>query len=188
MIIKNILYVHGFGGNGEGSSAKLLKESLKLNNIDANVIAPTFPYMNPNECVDMIKSMSKDVDLIVASSLGAFYSMQVLGKFKVLVNLAMPENLYKLDEDIGTEFMYDLNFQKDMFFTHYLDSEFRYETFLICGNQDTLATNKEIIEENFYKERIYSVNMGHKLDETGAQKVCELIKYIEEGHYNDIYS
>ena len=69
-----IIYIHGFGGNGEGSKAKLFREYFK--SIGEDFIAPSLSYV-PQLAIqtleELIASYHGDVYLI-GSSLGGFYA------------------------------------------------------------------------------------------------------------------
>ena len=69
-----IIYIHGFGGSGNGSKAKVFREYFK--SIGEDFIAPSLPY-NPKLAIDtleeLVKSYKGEVYLI-GSSLGGFYA------------------------------------------------------------------------------------------------------------------
>ena len=69
-----IIYIHGFGGSGQGSKAKLLCEYFK--SIEEDFIAPSLSYV-PELAIstlqELIESYHGEVYLI-GSSLGGFYA------------------------------------------------------------------------------------------------------------------
>ena len=69
-----IIYIHGFGGSGKGSKAKLFREYFK--SIDEDFIAPSLSYV-PELAIgtleELIGSYHGDIYLI-GSSLGGFYT------------------------------------------------------------------------------------------------------------------
>jgi len=69
-----IIYIHGFGGSGQGSKAKLFREYFK--SIEENFIAPSLSYV-PELAIatlqELIESYRGEVYLI-GSSLGGFYA------------------------------------------------------------------------------------------------------------------
>lgn len=88
-----VIYIHGFGGCGEGSKAKAFREYFK--SISEDFIAPSLSYV-PELAIktleELIDSYKGDVYLI-GSSLGGYYStyLSQLNKVKkvVLVNPAV---------------------------------------------------------------------------------------------------
>ncbi|WP_366519976.1 YqiA/YcfP family alpha/beta fold hydrolase [Sulfuricurvum sp.] len=87
-----IIYIHGFGGSGEGSKAKAFREYFK--SIDEPFIAPSLSYV-PELAIrtleEMIESYHGDLCLI-GSSLGGYYTMYLAQKYNlkaVLINPAI---------------------------------------------------------------------------------------------------
>ena len=97
--MKKILYVHGLGGSGDGRVATILREHLGP---DYEITAPEIP-IKPKEALDFINNMLKGdpYDLVVGSSLGAFYLMAsgYLPK-KFLINPAAKAGEY-IEKHIG---------------------------------------------------------------------------------------
>lgn len=182
-----ILYVHGYEGRENGSSSDFLRKEFKSRGIDCEVYAPSIPLNNPDEAIDFIFKNSKDCDYVVASSMGAFYAMMVSSRFKILVNLALPKDLKNTIPSIDDNLIKKMNSHLEDFTVHCLDSEYRYESFFVIGDNDEVVMDNNFIEENYYPDRIYHVDMEHKLNEVGAKKVVDLIEYINDGHAGDIY-
>jgi len=108
-----IIYIHGFGGSGNGSKAKLFREYFKSNN--KNFIAPSLSYV-PNLAIstlkELIESYNEDVYLI-GSSLGGYYSIYLttvlsdIVKKTILINPAV-NPIATLNRAIGkSENFYD---------------------------------------------------------------------------------
>ncbi len=78
-----IIYIHGFGGSGQGNKAKEFRNYFK--SLDIGFIAPSLPY-NPELAIttldELIDSYKDDIYLI-GSSLGGFYAMYLSQKIKV---------------------------------------------------------------------------------------------------------
>lgn len=78
-----VIYIHGFGGSGQGNKAKEFRNYFKSLNI--GFIAPSLPY-NPELAIttldELIDSYKEDVYLI-GSSLGGFYSIYLSQKKSV---------------------------------------------------------------------------------------------------------
>jgi len=85
-----IIYIHGFGGSGEGTKAKLFREYFK--NHKENFIAPSLSYV-PKLAIktlqELIESYDEDVTLI-GSSLGGFYTIYLSQKYHLKAVLLNP--------------------------------------------------------------------------------------------------
>ncbi|QOY52464.1 YqiA/YcfP family alpha/beta fold hydrolase [Candidatus Sulfurimonas baltica] len=84
-----IIYIHGFGGSGEGSKAKAFRDYFK--SLDEDFIAPSLSYI-PELAIqtleELIESYKGEVKLI-GSSLGGFYTIYLAKKHElkgVLIN------------------------------------------------------------------------------------------------------
>lgn len=84
-----IIYIHGFGGSGEGSKAKAFRKY--FNSIDETFIAPSLSYV-PELAIktleELIDSHNRKVKLI-GSSLGGYYTLYLAEKYDlpaVLIN------------------------------------------------------------------------------------------------------
>lgn len=69
--MKKVVYIHGLGGSGEGSSAKNIRKMLEA---EYELSASTYDLLQPKESFEKISEDVKGADLIVASSLGGFYT------------------------------------------------------------------------------------------------------------------
>lgn len=115
-----LIYFHGFGSSGEGSTAKTLQELLK----DWKVLAPDIP-VDPAEALPFLKELCKTErpDFIVGTSMGGLYAQQMRGFKRICVNPA-----------------FDLSKHKDILF------EGTYEFFNPRANgETTFVITKEII-------------------------------------------
>ena len=85
-----IIYIHGFGGSGEGNKAKALREYFK--SIDEGFIAPSLSYV-PELAIktleELIESYNGDVNLI-GSSLGGYYTIYLAEKYDLKAVLINP--------------------------------------------------------------------------------------------------
>lgn len=163
-----ILYVHGFNGHPNGNSAKLLRKALKENNIKAIVDAPAIPFMEPEKAVKFINEQ-EGYDLIVASSLGAFFALSNGEACKILVNVAMPKDILKVDPNISKSYIDSLYKIKENFLVH------QEKTAFIFGYRDTIAQNEKYIKEHMFYRLLKEIDMDHHLDEVGVNEVCKTI-------------
>jgi len=78
-----VIYIHGFGGSGEGSKAKAFRKYFRSIGID--FIAPSLSYV-PELAIktleELIESCHKDIYLI-GSSLGGYYATYLSSKKEV---------------------------------------------------------------------------------------------------------
>ena len=85
-----IIYIHGFGGSGEGSKAKAFREYFKEKS--EGFIAPSLSYV-PELAIktleELIESYDEEVSLI-GSSLGGFYTTYLSQKYKIKAVLLNP--------------------------------------------------------------------------------------------------
>lgn len=83
--MNKLIYFHGFGSSGEGSTVKTLKELLP----DWAVLAPDIP-VDPKEALHFLKELSQkeQPDVIVGTSMGGMYAQQMRGFKRVCVNPA----------------------------------------------------------------------------------------------------
>ncbi len=80
-----LIYFHGFGSSGEGSTVKTLQELLP----DWVVLAPDIP-VDPAESLPFLKEFCKkeQPDVIVGTSMGGMYAQQLRGFKRICVNPA----------------------------------------------------------------------------------------------------
>ena len=83
--MKKLIYFHGFGSSGEGSTVKTLQELLK----GWTVIAPDIP-VDPAEALPFLKDLCKteNPDIIIGTSMGGMYAQQMRGLKRICVNPA----------------------------------------------------------------------------------------------------
>lgn len=81
-----ILYIHGFKSCGSGNKSRILREYFGEN----FVISPDLPY-SPKRVISFLENIIKDndINLLVGSSLGGYYAINLSEKFNkkcVLIN------------------------------------------------------------------------------------------------------
>lgn len=182
-----VLYVHGFGGSGNGNSAQMIDKYLKetFPDKDIELIAPTIPYLDAKQSVKLIRDMSSEVDLVIASSLGAFYSSIASdGIDKILINPALPKSVKKIYPEMSKEYADYLD-KIEQYLELMVDKDLQNETYFIFGTEDDVCNNKD-----YYKDLYFNVDaktnhfleckMGHKLDEAGLAPIGSLVsKYFD---------
>ena len=177
-----ILYVHGFLGKPNGESSKIIKKIFN----ESEVYAPEIPFMDPDKSLNLIRKLAPEYDLIIASSLGAFYSMQQCGTYKILINPAMPDDLLNLNWSLPNEY---INLLRDQFFKFQdnLDFEQKNETYVVFGKNDDIANNQELFNKLYYHNHIKYLEIKHKLEYTEEVEntLKELVNEINQEIEND---
>lgn len=82
-----ILFAHGFASSGASGTVMTLRQMLYAIDPTISVIAPDLPFM-PNEAIALLRKMAEEEqpDLILGTSMGAFYIEQLRGYHRILVN------------------------------------------------------------------------------------------------------
>ena len=90
--MKKILFAHGFASSGASGTVMALRQMLynpaaSADDEEVRVIAPDLPVM-PLEAMEMLRQLAADEqpDLILGTSMGAFYAEQLRGFRRILVN------------------------------------------------------------------------------------------------------
>lgn len=79
-----LLYLHGLASGGQSATAKLLQKLLP----EIGVIAPDIP-VNGHEAMTLLREIGStlsETDIIVGTSMGAFYAQMMRGWRRILVN------------------------------------------------------------------------------------------------------
>lgn len=89
-----ILNIHGYQGSPENTNFKILHESKLTSSQDVEIISPSFDYDRATAegifaaLVDFI--IDYDIDLIVATSLGAFFGKCLSSEYKIPIIATNP--------------------------------------------------------------------------------------------------
>lgn len=183
----NILYVHGLGSSGNSKTA------LSLENIftQHKVFHPDIP-LDPNEAILFIKDfvLTNNINVIIGTSLGSFYSKFVDGPFKILINPALPDDImqfipgkykyYSKREDSIDTYSLDKDYYNKL---NDLEAKFNYndskQSFIILGTKDNICNNFEYFNHANYT--IYFIeDMGHRVNDSGIDCIITLLKNIED--------
>ena len=84
--MKTIVYLHGYASSSQSGTAKYLAKKMK----ECNVIAPDIP-IDPVEALPFIKNYcaQNHTDLIIGTSMGGMYAMQLTDYPRICVNPAL---------------------------------------------------------------------------------------------------
>ena len=83
-VIMKLLYLHGLASGGQSATARLLSKLLP----ELEVIAPDIP-VNGHEAMSLLAEIGRTLspdDIIVGTSMGAFYALMMHGWRRILVN------------------------------------------------------------------------------------------------------
>lgn len=189
-----IMYVHGFASAGSTSAVDIIRKYLPKD----EVISYDIP-ISPYDAVEFLrkKIVDDDIDLIIGTSLGAYYTLQTYGCAKIVINPPYNPNTV-LDPFIGKEVEF-LNPRKDgaktFFWTEechrqieYLNDAIKFpdfeildESFLFFGTEDEVVQDNSLFKDYWTK---YYFKGGHRITESIFKdiilpKVLEIRKYFE---------
>ena len=84
--MKTIVYFHGYGSSSQSSTMKYLAKKM----LEYNVIAPDIP-IDPEEALPFLKNYCANhkADLIIGTSMGGMYAMQLTDYPRICVNPAL---------------------------------------------------------------------------------------------------
>ena len=199
--MKKILYVHGLGGSGNGRIATLLRNNLPEYEIDA----PEIP-IQPKQALEFIRDTIRDndYDLLVGSSLGAYYLITCgCSRKKFLINPAIKAGEYiekfigrgiqtvnSVREDGVEEYVIDDKFiddLKDMSSIILVDDEEYWITRCVVSPEDELfgSQNADICQE-LYVDHTSIIHSSHRVeDEVVISDIIPRIReFIEENIFN----
>lgn len=187
----NILYIHGYGGSENSSTAKELKNQL---GDEYNVIAHSFSndlgdFNNLLKNIETAKKIIKDkhIDIVVASSMGAFTAMNLTDIYKILINPCMrPSDRLPLTL-LGIYDEQEIKKYANLEKTLQIDEEDKKRTFALFADNDELFSFRKLFSEKYKNENAFRMDGGHKIQAQNVKgKVIPLIKKIEQGTKNDI--
>ena len=174
-----ILYVHGIGSAGGGNTVNLFKKYFPNYEIDS----PDIPE-DPKEAVAFLREIANKYDVVIGTSLGGFYAMQLFGPMKILINPAIDamntvttsigygEHPYlKRRKDgkktyiVDDKFVTELTELYNNFFDNCFDEESMLETYALFGNEDEVCNCQNLFKKYYYEENMSVANFGHRMTE-----------------------
>lgn len=84
--MKTIVYLHGYASSGQSGTVKQLRTLMP----DCTILAPDIP-VNPKEALPFLEDFCKEkhADLIIGTSMGGMYAMQLVNHKRICVNPAL---------------------------------------------------------------------------------------------------
>ena len=187
---KTIIYLHGFGSSGQSGTVKHMRKVMP----QFNVLAPDIP-ISPLEALSFLKEYCEKnhPDLIIGTSIGAMYAMQMTNYRRLCVNpaLRMSEltdilkpgtfkyfqptqsgaTHFTITEDIIQEF-------RDME-AHLFDGvndENRQRCWGFFGNEDTTVNCREEFKQHF-ATNVQTFHGGHRMNNSIIDEV--ILPFVE---------
>lgn len=158
-----ILYIHGYGSDGNSTTAQHIRNVIT----DVEVISPTFiDYSSVHNIKINIKKISNiivkhNIDIIVASSMGAFIASKFSGFPMVLINpclkpsIELPKLITNMSDKQILEFM---RFEKTV-----IDEESRLYTHGIFSDNDELFSYRDEFIKKYGNRNVWNINDGHRI-------------------------
>jgi predicted esterase YcpF (UPF0227 family) len=176
-----VIYIHGFGGSGEGSKAKIFREY--FGSINERFVAPSLSYV-PELAIktleELIESYEGNVSLI-GSSLGGYYSLYLSQKYDtkvVLINPAInPEVTLKRALGDAPNFYDESSFRWSekhlmMLKNYRRDILDQSKILLLLQKGDELLDYREAVK--------FLPHTNIKLEEGGSHSFDGIERYLEE--------
>lgn len=173
---KKALYIHGLGSDKNSSTFNVLKSSFP----EFDWYTDTFSLVDPDKTMKQINTiLSKGIQIVVASSFGAFYALMIQDSLaKIVVNPCMKPSIEipKLDTEIDTDKFKKL--EEDLYSN--VDGEMRMCTYGVFGNRDELFNYQHLFAKVYGKDMI-KVSGGHRLDgNVLASAVHQALSYFDK--------
>ena len=170
-----ILYIHGYGGSGNSRTAQALKTYLPEN---YTVFEPCFP-LNPCESLELAREtiQTKAIDIVVASSLGAFTALQLRDIPKIVINPCLyPSKELPKRTNISEDIL--LNYAEFEKYT-FENINDKMNTFGVFSTDDELFSYNDKFAE--YYPNIDIIEDTHRISVENVKKVIvPKIQYFEK--------
>ena len=190
---KNALYIHGFMGNPEGGTFKTLQKTLKNWNIYSILFPDLHTDVEKTQRLISVYCKSKNIDVLIGASLGAFYVLQYKDTIdKLVINPCLYPSIEipKLkDRTTGNPIILSnkvLSDFREMEKYEDIPETQKPRTFGIFAKDDELFHFKDSFDKLFYYKECYYpnsilINGHHSIEEeflTDGLQQAE--KYFED--------
>lgn len=193
-----ILYLHGLGSSGNSNTYKVLRDLMPQHEVYSIDIPD-----DPEQALRYINDVCYDgeFNMVVGTSLGGFYAMNIPGLLKVVVNPCMHPSteLHNITEIGVTHKRFSPQRNSDMYIVteeylesfnrieyslyNSLDEEMTYETYALFGTKDDVVSDYDEFCSKYRKNRIYKADFGHRLTEDIiVSNLIEIINKADESH------
>lgn len=179
----NILYIHGYGSDANSTTGQEIRKNLpKTFKVFTHSFSNDYEQFESmsNNILEAFK-LTKDyqIDLIVASSMGAFIAMGCADVPKIIINPCMlPSEQLKLRIAPSiTETELDKYREYESLLT--ASENERMHTYGLFATNDELFSYKTLFEKRYSADNVYTMNDGHRISATSIQnELIQLIKKI----------
>ena len=181
---KTIIYFHGYGSSGMSNTISYLKKQLP----ECEIIAPDIP-VDPQEALPYLRMLcsTHKPALVIGTSMGAMYAMQMLDCRRICVNPALRMSKQPEVLKVGTFDYFQPTASGKTSFTiteeiiqHFRDMEQHFydgltdESRHLCwgffGDEDTTVNCKEEFMRQFYPH-IIDFHGGHRMNNAILREV-----------------
>lgn len=178
----NILYIHGYGSDANSTTGQEIRKNLP-NTFKVFTHSFSNNYEQFESMSDNIVKARKlvkvhKIDLIVASSMGAFIAMGCVDIPKILINSCMlpSEQLKMRIAPTITETELDKYREYESLLT--VSESERKHTYGLFATNDELFSYKSLFESRYSADKVYIINDHHRISATNIQN--ELIPLIKK--------
>lgn len=181
---KTIIYLHGYGSSGLSNTVSYLRKQMP----DCEVIAPDIP-VDPKEALPFLRLLceTRKPDLVIGTSMGAMYAMQMLKCRRICVNPALRMSEQPEVLKVGTFDYFQPTASGKTSFTvteetiqHFREMEQHLydgltdESRRLCwgffGKEDTTVNCKDEFQRQYYPH-IIDFNGGHRMNNAILREV-----------------
>ena len=181
--MNKLIYFHGFGSSGEGSTVRTLRELLP----NWTVLAPDIP-VDPIEALPFLKDFCKEEqpDVIVGTSMGGMYAQQMYGFKRICVNPAFDISTHDDILKVGTFEFFNSRKNGEKTFSvtpdiirhftemeaHQFDGITDYDKKYVFGffaDNDTTVNCESVFLQHY--TNVIHFHGGHRLDRQTIQQV-----------------
>ena len=188
--MSKLIYFHGFGSSGEGSTVRTLKALLT----EWTVLAPDIP-VDPAEALPFLKDFCKEEspDVIVGTSMGGMYAQQMRGFKRICVNPAFDISQHGDILKVGTFEFFNARKDGEKAFTispetiqHFVEMEVQQfggitdddkeNVYGLFADNDTTVNCEDIFRQHY--KNVIHFHGEHRLDRKVIEEV--LVPLIKE--------
>jgi|SRR5690554_3136591 len=177
----NILYIHGFGSDENSKTSRVLRKSLPdgyavfTHSFSNNY--RLFKTMSSNISTAMGLIEAKEIDLVVASSMGGFIAMECRGVKKILINPCMKPSEHlrqRMAPDISEK---ELNEYRLLEYVMKPNPEDIKHTYGLFSTRDELFSYKDYFDSIYSPDNSFYMEDGHRISTKNIKEV--LVPLIE---------
>ncbi len=171
----NVLYIHGANSNANSNTANCLQEALGFN---FKIFHPTFsPYYDQSVALANKIIETKNISVVIASSLGAFTAISVKQRvLKILINPCVNPLIELPKVNMSPEIVASYPTMECVL--NNIDLEERENVYAVFSKNDELFSHKNIFMEYYLTSHILETQGKHKLTNSEIQR--SVIPFILE--------